>query len=535
MLYAEVHFRLFPCFPSLLFKREPEILFDIPHRIKPGAQLPILLILNDIHKFNYTPLEVSVTLSQPGNGTQLFHFKDIEEYKLRHPLDQIQAVYLFTIPPASLPIGEVFVNGKVTCKSGKKSITVFNDNITGSSRKAMRTIVTDSALPANELCDYGDLHVHSQFSQSHVEFGPPLQVIDTMADTSGLAFAAITDHSYDLACSLSDYLVEDESVPRWTLLREALRDRSAFSTLLIPGEEISCANSKNETVHLIGLGHTGFLPGSSDGARKKLKFKDQLTVKQAVTQIIKEKGIAFAAHPCSRSGLLQKLFLHRGHWHHTDFTDNKELCGIQALNNGFSASWDRGKALWISILQEGQHIPLLAGNDAHGDFSRYRAIKTPFLSIYENFNRFMGFAKTGLYRKCTTIDQVMETIRNGETFVTTGPYLSINTSEHPESHAVSAIPVKFDGSDKRLHVHAVSTHEFGRLKKISVFCGETDTQSTQIETLLFSKTMSSGTMDATFVIDCNAVKKGGYIRAEAESVLYDGTVNRAFTSACYIA
>ena len=83
--------------------------------------------------------------------------------------------------------------------------------------------------------------------------------------------------------------------------------------------------------------------------------------------------------PGARSGFLQRIFLKRGRWEKEDFKET--LHGFQALNSGFTNSWERGKALWLELLQQGVRLPLLAGNDAHGDFSRYRAIKTPFLNL----------------------------------------------------------------------------------------------------------------------------------------------------------
>lgn len=529
MLYAEVHYRFFPFFPSILFKKEPEVLFDLPHRTNPGCDLPILLIINDIKHFPVQPVEVSITLSQTGNGTQLFTFRELAPHQIDHPLSHNQHVYLFSLPSDKLPGGEVFVNATVTLQKGSRTITVFNDNINGTSRRAFRCFISDKPLPGSTLCSYGDLHVHSQFSQSHVEFGPPVAVIDQMAATCGLTFAGITDHSYDLACRMSNYLVEDESLPRWDALHEQCMENT-HKTILLPGEEISCGNSRGETVHLVGLGHDTFIPGSKDGARKNLKFSSQPTIEESVAAINREKGIAFAAHPSAQSGFLQRTFLHRGHWHNSDF--DSDLHGFQALNSGFSRAWTRGKALWISLLMQGKKIALLAGNDAHGDFSRYRAIKVPFLSIYENFTRYMGYAKTGIYGIVSTPHDIYTAIKQGSTFVTTGPYLSIATSvETNESAIGKAVPTAV----KTLYVKAISTSEFGKLRNISVYCGPATGTPQAIEQLLATKTFYQDTFDLIHPIAISNVPAGSYLRAEAETVTSDGTINRAFTSACYLA
>ncbi len=528
LLYAEIHYRFFPLFPSLLYKREPEVLFDVPHRIGPGEDLPILLIINDILRFPAEPLKVGVTVSQPSHGTRLHQFIDLNNYEVEHPFKKLQRAFLFPIPGTELPTGELFINATVTLKNSKKSWIVFNDNLNTSSKKAFRCFHSDTSLPGNELCTYGDIHVHSQFSQSHVEFGPPLAVIDKMAKSCGLSFIGITDHSYDLSCKMDDYLNEDQSLERWKCQINALADCSTFSTILLQGEEISCWNSLNDTVHLGALGITDFIPGSADGARQDLKFRQQLTIKQAVNDIRRQGGISFAAHPCSLSGLLQKLFLHRGHWSERDLEEH--IDGIQILNNGFGKSWVRGKELWIKLLQQGKKLPLLAGNDAHGDFSRYRAIKMPFLSIYENFQRFMGYGMTGIFGLCTTGEQIMDGIRNGCTFITTGPYISINYSNDPKDSAIGISSETHLG--EQLFLHSLSTPEFGSIRKVTVLSGTS--REKDKEKIVFITNIKERSYDISVPISFPSLKKGDYLRAEVESIDGAGTTYHAYTSCCFI-
>ena len=48
IMYAELHFR-FKWSDSRYFRKEPEILSDLPIRIEPGNNIPILLIIKDAH------------------------------------------------------------------------------------------------------------------------------------------------------------------------------------------------------------------------------------------------------------------------------------------------------------------------------------------------------------------------------------------------------------------------------------------------------------------------------------------------------
>ena len=528
ILYAEVHYRFFPFFPSLLFKREPEVLFDVPYRVGPSEDLPILLIINDLMRFNAEPQQVAVTVSQPSIGIKLYRFSDLKQYEVDHPLKSMQRAFIFPIARRELPVGQLFINATATLHNDKKKWMVFNDNLNTSSKRAFSCYCSDNPLPGKELCVYGDIHVHSQYSQSHVEFGPPLAVIDRFAKSCGLSFIGITDHSYDLACMMNNYLQENQSLERWNQQRDELSDISNFSTIMIHGEEISCRNIRGSTVHLGALGICNFIPGSRDGARKLLHFKKQLTIKQAVDEIHRQGGFAFAAHPCSRSGLLQRLFLHRGTWSEQDF--NGQVDGIQAFNNGAIQSWIKGKKLWIKLLQSGNRIPLLAGNDAHGDFNRYRAIRQPFLTIYEDFQRFMGYGKTGIYGKCTNATGILNSLRKGSVFITTGPYISINYSKHPKDFSISSAPNRLSGN--KLYVHTISTPEFGILGKITLF--SCSTRNVASERIIIMRSVKERTYELQIPVETKLLTSCEYLRAEVETILKNGTRNYAYTNCHFI-
>ena len=297
-LYAETHFRFFNWFPSFLFTRQPEVVFDAPRRLEPGRDLPVVLIVNDLLRF---PAELSgcaVAVSQENFGTKRFDFGVLKDYELLHPLGANLRAFILPVPRNELPAGRVFINACVTIsRANGKRYTVLNDNLRTSTKIAFSCTVAGSRLPGIGYCSYGDAHVHSNYSQSHVEFGPPLAAIDAVAHASGLSFVAITDHSYDLACSTLDYLVTDPARTKWRLFQEEIADSGNFKTLLVPGEEVSCLNEKREVVHLCGAAIKNYLPGTLDGARKGRRSQQQLSLKDSVIQVHRQGGIAFAAHP----------------------------------------------------------------------------------------------------------------------------------------------------------------------------------------------------------------------------------------------
>ena len=508
-LYAETHFRFFRLFPSLIFQKKPEVIFDMPKRVDPGQDLPILLIANDIDRFPADFSDCSVAISKPGTPPVKFDFQYIEKFSVDHPLRNSMKVYLLRIPHDKLPQGHIFINCCVSIRRDRKAIIVLNDNLRTTSKLPFSCYIANDRLPGSDLCSYGDVHLHSAYSQSHVEFGPPLVVIDAMAAANGLAFCGITDHSYDLACSIEDYLQPDPKLQRWRLFQEEIRNSGNFQTIMIPGEEVSCLNSAKKVVHLCGLNLNEFLPGSLDGARKG-RFKEaQLTVQEAIKKIHEQGGISFAAHPGAHMGIMQRIFLHRGEWADNDL--RPDLDAMQIFNNGLTLLLDRGKLLWKNMLHKEYKVPLLAGNDAHGDFSRYRALAVPFLSVGDNPDRFMGSGKTGIYGIHGSAAEVVSGIREGATFITTGPFASITASPSPAQSIISNSPV--ENGTGALFVHAVSTPEFGAVRKIMVYAGE---KGPAAEKTVFSRDYCGQEYSAVekIVLEGSVTKPSSYLRAE---------------------
>ena len=528
-LYAETHFRFFRFFPSFLFRRQPEVIFDAPKRLEPGEDLPILLIANDLLRFPSEFTDCAIAVSWPQATPKRFDFPDIIPFEVKHPFHRSMRAFIIRIPRAKLPSGLIYITCRVTVKCGQKHYVVINDNLPTTRKFSFVCRITDHHLPGSEFCRYGDLHVHSQYSQSQVEFGPPLTVIETMANASGLFFIAVTDHSYDFSCSMENYLAPDPGLKSWLTFQGDIADRGKKGTILVPGEEISCLNGKKEVVHLCGLNLNTFIPGSLDGARKNRYDDRQLTLMEAIYAIHEQKGIAVAAHPGAHPGFLQRLLLYRGEW--TDQDIQSDIDAMQIFNDGFSRSFNNGKKLWISMLQRGYKVPIVAGNDAHGDYNRYRALSLPFLSIKENDNRFMGHGKTGIYGKCQSVDNVMEGIREGSTFITTGPFTSISSSVSPADSIIGKKPIS--GDLATLFIHAISTPEFGPVRTINVYAGEPGNLP---EKRIFSRDYSDINYHACEKIMTATLLNNSYtyIRSEISSEASGNAAAKAFSSAVFL-
>jgi len=566
-LYAETHFRFFGWAPSALFRKEPEIVFDLPRRLVRGCGLPVTLLINDIHHYPICIESVRITVSRAGAKPVLIEFdrQRVAESEVGHPLKSQMGAYVLTVPRSELGTadGEVFVNAclryrRVNKKGvpGKSVYTVLNDNLVTSTKYSYRCIIADDGYPGADLCTFGDLHCHSQFSRSHVEFGPPLEMIGRVAAASGLGFVAVTDHSYDLACEPDNFLRQDRSLRLWDMYKSAV-DSHEGPVIMIPSEEVSVLNSKGDVVHLCGVGISEYIPGTLDGARKSVYVNRQLTIREAVDEIARQGGVSFAAHPGAGVGMMQRIFLNRGTWSDEDLY--AELGGIQAANSDFFESWTRGKSLWVNMLQRGLKVPLLAGSDAHGDFNRYRAIGVPFLQIHEGAERYMSFVRTGVYGRQVDINGIIEGIRGAATFITNGPFVSICDARNPEVSLIGKNPVGADTA-KNLCVRILSTREFGAAGVVRVMmgrpnpaetpsgqnnaAGKISSQNSTVgmisspnntpETTIIREELPENTYETTITIPAGALPETCWLRAEVFGKSPRGLPTTAATSACFI-
>jgi hypothetical protein len=526
-LYAETHFRLFGFLPNLLFRKEPETVFDLPRRCGPGKDLPVMFIMNDIDRFPAELSSVSVVISRKAKEPVVVRFEDPSHFLLKHPLGGQARVYVFSVSRKFLETGMVFINCKAELSCSNRRSKVLNDNFFGSSKLPFSCFISDDPLPANDKCSYGDLHIHSQYSQSFVEFGPPISVIDLMADAYGIDFFSITDHSYDLSCSLTDYRLTDIDLSRWRSFSYDNFSSSGLLRTLVPGEEVSCLNSNGNVIHLCCLGINNFIPGSADGVRKNPL--STLKLQEVIQNIHNQGGLAVAAHPGSKFGILQRIILNRGSWLEKDTAN--QIDAVQAANNGFDRSWDKAKSLWIKELLKGRKLPLVAGNDSHGDFNRYRYISVPFFSIAENFNRYLSNCKTGIYRKTRNKDEIISEIKHGATFITNGPFICISSSESIDNNVISDVPL----SPVPEYVTSIikSSYEFGTPHLLQVFFGRYGDNK---EYTILSKTYNEKTFSVCtpITIDNKKLFSPGYIRAEVTCRTENGNYSFAATSPCYL-
>ncbi|NOX87534.1 MAG: CehA/McbA family metallohydrolase [Calditrichaeota bacterium] len=496
--YAETHYR-FRFFFSLLKRSQPEIIADAPHRIERKNPLPVLLLIKDAHKYPVRLLSVRIFIDREKV------FEQNPDIKINERLWE----KIFEIPASGFNTGVRRINVKIVYEVKGKVRSCFNDNYVASSHAPLDCYFSDQKLPRTDHYYYGDLHSHSDFTDDQIEFAASLPTMKKMAAAVGLDFFCVTDHSYDLDDRIDDYLKNDPNLPKWEAFKKQCQklNREASTPFVIPGEEVSCRNSKNQNVHLLILNDERFFPGSGDSGEKWFRYYSEYSAAE-IAEKINPKAMAIPAHPAEKIPLAQKLFINRGQWRQRDLK-NSAFSGLQFINGGEAEEIEKGVELWTSLLLRGQRVFPFAGNDAHGHFARTRQIGMPFISIEENKKHCFGVWKTGVKLKepPKTPGDFIEGLKRGCLFVTDGPFLEI-TGWNKERRILMGAQTK---AVDFVELKALSTTEFGAINTLRLIWG--DFQKKREEILWQKEFDSDQSFDIKEKISLNPKLKNGYIRA----------------------
>lgn len=461
-LYAETHYR-FRYFFSLLRKREPEILADAPHRIDPHQPVPILIFVKDAHQFPVVIDTIKVFVTQKGNPVY-------ETTLIASPL-HITSKYWWKVFELRIDgvSGSFECDVIFTISHGKKQITYRNDNHRTSTHRPLSVFVSPDPLPKFDDLYLGECHSHSSYTEDQVEFGSPIEASAQLSHSLGLSFFCVTDHSYDLDDLPDNYLMNDPSVTKWrTLLDEIDRHNSSHTNvLIIRGEEVSCRNSKGQNVHLLLLGLTKFIPGSGDSAERWFKRSSKYSV-QDILQDHSNHMVSLAAHPKESVSLLQRLLLNRGQWTRQDL-HHPDLTGIQFANGNLSNGFSTGYQIWIEALLHDKKIFAIAGNDAHGNFNRFRQIGIPFLKIREANYQLFGKMRTGVFAPSLTEKSALYAIQSGKMIITDGPIANLIADIGVST--ISSLGDCIKGTKTSISLEVRSSSEYGSIDSIKLFKG----------------------------------------------------------------
>lgn len=463
--YAEIHFR-FRFLPSRLFQKEPEIIFDLPHRGQHGKPIPLFLFVKDAHRFPIRLLEAKVNLThvQTQKATHV-------QFPLQAEVTQKFFTKIFNLPAANFPQpGEYQVQVHLTyIDPAQKAKSMTQDNYRYIPHHPFSIFVSPYPLPEMENWYWGDLHVHSNYTDDQVEFGAPIAATVLAAQAVGLHFMAVTDHSYDLDDDPDNCLVNRMDIPKWIAFQKEIKSWQSEHPefIVIPGEEVSTGNHRGRNIHCQILNDPQFHPGNGDSAERL--FRPQPT--QKLTELLEKKSrsaLAIAAHPQEIPPLSQRIILKRGSWSVKDCF-HEDLHALQILNNSSEKSLHRGVELWKQLLLNKRKIGIVAGNDAHGNFNCFRQIAIPFLSMVYKKYHLLGQVRTAVQTNQFDTSGILEAIRHMRMVISNGPLALIRVKGKSSAELGDEIPFPIES---RLVVHGISIPEYGHWKELRLCMGD---------------------------------------------------------------
>lgn len=462
-LYAETHYR-FRYFFSFLKKSEPEILADAPHRIEPHSPIPLMILSKDAHRYPCVVHRLQVTLSKDGKPLRT-------ETLLERPFNLREEWWwqVFTLKRDGLS-GWVELDVAMEIEVHGKRRTYHNDNYRTSSSRPLRVFLSSEPLPRFEGLHFGDCHTHSIYTNDQVEYGSPIAAAMELCKSMGHSFFCVTDHSYDLDDRIDNYLVNDPSLPKWKAFQNEIEffNGTLKDFAVIRGEEVTCRNRQDNNVHLLLLGNRRFIPGSGDSAERWLRTRSEMSIQEVLTQV--EDGcVPIGAHPLEPVPILQRLLLGRGQWTIDDL-QHEGLAGMQFANGADDTGFREGLSAWTRLLLSGRRLFVYGGNDAHGNFNRFRQLKIPFVALQESDKQLFGKFRTGVFLDEPISEQaVLRALNQGRCIITDGPALNVRFPRDSEISRIGATLPQQRASSLELLFR--STAEFGALDRLTVFRG----------------------------------------------------------------
>ncbi len=465
-LYGEIHYRL-SWFRGFLFKKEAEVLFDMPTRITAGT-LPVMLMVKDSNKFPVHFERVEITVLR--NGRQVKK----EAIKFNKSLAQLFFSKIFPIDISDFANQKLQVRCEIFLQDGVRTRKITNHNLSGKYNPLFQVYYDEKEVPVASQWLRGDLHVHSNYTEDQVEFGAELSAYRVMGKARGLDFTGVVDHAYDLENVPGTWDFKDDNFTKWKNFKKEAGKLNAAddSFTLLPGYELSVDNGLGENVHLVVLNNQEIFAGNGDAMKKYKSYASEHYYRKILDEL-DDNALAYAAHPKTPQKFLHRKILKRGEWNSKDFV--KELAGFQIINGRKGDGYKRGKKLWIRKILTGKRHHIYAGTDAHGNFNYNLAIKYPLLSMEMNDNHVFG-EYFNYVKSEPGVDNIITNIRDGRIIVSDGPFLNL---EIRQNQKVFGIGDEVDFLPGEISISGASNDFFGPIKFIRLIVGNCQSKREQ--------------------------------------------------------
>ncbi|HMA61745.1 MAG TPA: hypothetical protein VKP78_03755 [bacterium] len=456
----------------MLYRKRPEIIFDVPQRIQ-TTELPVALIIKDSHKFPVYIKNVKIEILQSSQILNTFTYKENQS------VVSLFFSKLYTLDVKSYTGSYLEIKCTLDYRIKSKNRSVVNNNYPFLKPKNMSVYIDPDKRPLESEWKWGDVHCHSHYTEDQVEFGLPLKLFPELGKATGMSFAAITDHSYDLDDGHDSWTGVDPDLAKWHNMQKEVSELNSKSSnfTLLPGEEVSTDNGKGKTVHMVVINPDKFYPGCGDSFEKGVFQKSKLRVDQILSDL-NGKAIAFAAHPFEKPSLVQNIFLNRDVWNTED--SHSKLAGFQIVNGKRMEAFRIGKKEWVKKLLQKQRKYIYAGNDSHGFLNRFISIHAPLISLNNSEGHIFSEMLTAVRDVDQNVESITQGLKQNPVIISSGPFLniSIKNSEAKDNNQprlfarpneIAHIGETLEGKPDTLKITAKSTNFFGKIDQIKSY------------------------------------------------------------------
>ncbi len=123
------------------------------------------------------------------------------------------------------------------------------------------------------------------------------------------------------------------------------------------------------------------------------------------------------------------------------------------------------------MLLKGKRVFISGGNDAHGNFNRFRQVGFPFLTMRENHEHLFGKVRTGVFLEDTfSLPTLLKAFKNGRMLVTDGPFVELLVKNARSESARSGDCIS--GKNFKIDLTCLSSPEFGKLSELRIYKGD---------------------------------------------------------------
>lgn len=512
---------------------QPDILADTPSRILSGNDIPIFCAIKDADKFPLRLVKVKAEMTYKDGAKKYYEPENFTN-------KNIYSFFwsnVFYLKPRKNYTGPVSINVTFIIKINNEQKIIKNDNFPGLSHKPFQVNITNYTLPKFPQWYYIDLHYHSFYTRNQVEFGAPLNVSAEMAKIAGLDFLAVTDHSFDMDDVEQSTVINDPALRKWEAQKEEIEkiNSSSGNFKLIQGEEVSVGNAAGHNVHSLAIGIKNIIVGNGDGDEDRMNRNPDYSIPEVISMVKRDGGVYMAAHPKGEGSWRALFFLNRDNWAMVDY-EHDGLSGLEAWNGkDITASpkdeFILAKEDWKNLLLSGRKIFLFAGNDAHGDFNRHRAVETPTWSLEESDDQYLGYVKTAVYIKDNFSQaNMIQALKNGKAVITNGPLVVFDITN--ESGQKAMMGESISAQEPKLNIHALSIPDYGELSEIKIIKGDLTTKKEKIFHTFYEESLGERfKFDyLQFPLPSN---QRYYIRLEATSLSETG-IYHCFTNSIWV-